>query len=321
MVERNNLDLNFRENNIEFSSSLSIFFKKLQWVLAELGNFLAFFKTQDELSERKIMSHTSILTAVISINRIQCYLPGNNTETRMHPWFCYLLPAWLWANCAPLRASVLSLLPPRRLMGHQWETICENNWKTEKALWTALCLFIYKTSCQSSRKMWNSVLSGSLFFLKKDRSKPWKPQVENKGSNSTRNLESATLLGHLILALRSGQQEGDAPFEMERVSNVDCSCDILKLFSTDTFTLSLEGVWKTLRPPNHLCFCLCSINQKKVINHIPLRLFKCSLWLCFSTFNSMASGGIKCFGCVCTSLPPFLMKIIFLCWRINNFAC
>lgn len=56
-------------------------------------------------------------------------------------------------------------------------------------------------------------------------------------------------------------------------------------------------------------------------NHIPLRLLTCSLWLCFSTFNSMEPGGIKCFGCVCTSLPSFLMKIIFLCWRINNFAC
>lgn len=66
------------------------------------------------------MSHTRvILMAVISINRIQCYLLEIILETRMCPGSITYFLRNFEQIIASLRASVSSLLPPRRLMGHQ----------------------------------------------------------------------------------------------------------------------------------------------------------------------------------------------------------
>lgn len=45
------------------------------------------------------------------------------------------------------------------------------------------------------------------------------------------------------LAVRSGQQEGDAPFEMERVSNMDCDCGYIKNYLVLIF---LPCLWRDL---------------------------------------------------------------------------
>ena len=66
------------------------------------------------------MSHTRvILMAVISINKIQCYLLEIILETRMCPGSITYFLHDFEQIIASLRASVSSLLPPRRLMGHQ----------------------------------------------------------------------------------------------------------------------------------------------------------------------------------------------------------
>lgn len=170
--------------------------------------------------------------------------------------------------------------------------------------------------------MWNSVLSVGSLFLKKDRSKPWKPQVENKGSNSTRNLSPQLCLGIWFSAEIWTTRRRCSFWDGE---SLKCGLQLwyIKNYSVLTLSLCLWREFGKHSDPQTIFVSVSarSTRRRQERNHIPLRLFKCSLWLCFSTFNSMASGGIKCFGCVCTSLPPFLMKIIFLCWRINNFAC
>ena len=200
------------------------------------------------------MSHTSILTAVISINRIQCYLLEIILETRMCPGSVTYSLNDFEQTVASLRASVSSLLPPRRLMGHQWETICENNWKTEKAPWTALCLFIDKnppTSCQG--KCETVYYLFVLFFLKKTEVNPGSHRWKIKGLilRGTCVCNSAWAFD---LALRSGQQEGDAPFEMERVSNVDCSCDILKIIQYWHFHFVFGGSLENTQTPKPSLF-------------------------------------------------------------------